>query len=126
MSVYNQKLIDFIKNPGIGIVISGTVAIIVSAVILLTGAAIAYALFKKLHAESKIDLSYSDNLTADLVRYLPPQVYEQLKKENAANEKKANDAIKNASGKSLITTAKYLAVGFLGFWAIDKFLQNRK
>lgn len=126
MSVYNQKLIDFIANPGIGIVISGTVALIVSGIILLTGAAIAYALFKKLNAESKVDMSYSDELTAELMRFLPPKVYEQLMKENAANEKKATEAINNASGKSFLTTAKYLAVGFLGFWAIDKFLQNRK
>lgn len=125
-SVYNQSLINFMNNPGIGIVISGTVAIIISIVLIAGTFAAAYALFKSLHAESVVDYKYSADLTAKLVKLLPPDVYKQLMSENEANLKAAQKAIDAASGKSIFTTLKYFAVGFAGFYLVDKFLATRK
>lgn len=124
-SVYKNALNTFMANPGIGLVITTTTAIIIGCIILATGAVAAYALFKKLHAESKADFQLSADLTADLMKYLPKETFNQLMAENKANARKAQEAIDNASGKSMFTTLKYLAVGFAGFYVVDNFLVNR-
>lgn len=121
LSVYNDKLISFMQNPGIGLVISGTVAIVVSVVLMAGSFTAAYLLFKNLHSESKVDFTYSNDLTAKLVKFLPRDTYTQLMAENAANAKLAQKAIDQASGKGTFNTIKYLAVGYLGFFLIDKF-----
>jgi hypothetical protein len=126
MDTYNQTLVNFMNNPGIGFIISTTAAIIIIAVVAVVSAAIAYKLFKTLNAESKLDLKYSDSLTADLIKYLPPDVHEQLMAENEANQRKANDAINSASGKTLLKTASYLGAGFIGFYILDKFIIKTK
>jgi hypothetical protein len=126
MDTYNQTLVDFMNNPGIGFIISTTAAIIIIAVVAAVSAAIAYKLFKTLNAESKLDLRYSDSLTADLIKYLPPEVHQQLMEENAANLRKANEAISSASGKTLLKTASYLGAGFIGFYILDKFIIKTK
>lgn len=126
MDTYNQTLVNFMNNPGIGFIISTTAAIIIIAVVAVVSAAIAYKLFKTLNAESKLDLKYSDSLTADLIKYLPPEVHEQLMAENEANQRKANDAINSASGKTLLKTASYLGAGFIGFYILDKFIIKTK
>ena len=125
-SVYNNSLIKFMQTPGIGLVITTTVALIVIGVIIATTSALVYVLVKNQHTEAKKDVEYSDDLMTNLRKFLPPKVFDQLMKENAANAKQFNKATDAASGKSLLNTAKYLAVGFLGFSLIDKFLINRK
>lgn len=123
-SIYNQGLVDFMNNPGIGFVISTTAAIIITCVIIAATAVSAWALFKTLHAESKSDFQLSNELTADLIKYLPPEVYQQLLKENAANAAKAQQAIDSASGKQWINIIKYGAIGFGVIWAWEKLQQN--
>jgi hypothetical protein len=124
-SVYNQSLVTFMETPQIGII--PVIYIIVVAVILIASTAVTtWAIFKSLHAESKADFSLSSDLTAQLVKYLPADTYKQLMAENAANQKKAQEAIDAASGKSLMNTIKYIGAGLIGFWAIDKFLLSRK
>lgn len=125
-SLYNQSMINFMNNPGIGFVISTTVAIIVTCILIAATAATAWALFKSMHTESKVDFNYSNNLLADLAHYLPPETFKKLMSENAANKKKADAAISAASGGGVVSTLKYLAIGYLGFTMIDKFLQKRK
>ena len=124
-SLYNQSIINFMGNPGIGFVISTTVAIIVTCVIIAASAAIAWTLFKSMHTESKVDFSYSNDLLAELAKNLPPEVFKKLMDENAANKKKADDAIAASSTGGVMSTLKYLAIGYLGFTVIDKFLQKR-
>jgi len=123
-SIYNQGLVDFMNNPGIGFVISTTAAIIITCVIIAATAAAAWTLFKTMHAESKSDFKLSSELTADLIKYLPPEVYQQLVKENAANAAKAQDAIDKASGKQWINIIKYGAIGYGVIWAWEKLQQN--
>lgn len=125
-SRYNDVLKKYLNSGGsIGLVITSTVAIVASIIILAGTFAAAYALFKSLHSESKIDYKYSNDLTAKLIKLLPKDTYEQLMRENAANVKQANKAIANARGGGMMNTLKYVAVGLLSFYAIDKFLFNR-
>lgn len=124
-SLYNQSIINFMGNPGIGFVVTTTVAIIVICVIIAASAGIAWTLFKSMHTESKVDFSYSNDLLAELAKYLPPETFKKLMAENAANKKKADDAIAASSTGGVLSTLKYLAIGYLGFTVIDKFLQKR-
>lgn len=124
-SLYNQSLIRFMNDPGIGVVITGTVAIVISVVIAVLSAVAAYTLFKSLHAESKTDFKYSDDLTAELLKYLPPETFHKLVNENEANAKAAQRAIDQASGKGTLNTIKYLAIGYLGFFLIDKYFTKK-
>lgn len=125
VGLYNDVLASFMKSPGLGLVISGSLAIVISVVVIAGTFAAAYALFKSLHAESKIDYQYSAELTADLIKLLPPDVYKQLMDENEANAKLANKAIDKASGKSTMKTLTYVVAGFAGFYLIDRFLSTR-
>lgn len=126
-NVYNDALVNFMQNPGIsGIgVIPVLVYVVVSAIVLAATAYLAIDVYKQLHTEAKADFAYSNDLTAQLVKFLPPDTYKQLLAENAANAKKAQDAIDAASGKSLMNTLKYVGVGILSVWAFDKFIINR-
>ena len=99
---YGQTLSNFMADPGIGAI---------------------YLLFRGDHSQSKTDIIYSKDLTATLLKKLTPEEYQQLITENQDNAQKIADA---ASGNSLLNTAKYLGIGFLGFTLIDKFLQSRQ
>jgi len=126
LGVYNKSLETFMNNPGIGFVISGTAAIIIVAIVILVSAAVAWKVFKALHAESKIDYKLSTDLTADLIKYLPKEVFDQLMKENEANAKKAQEALDNASGGSFLKNLKYASLGFGGFIIVDRFFLKNK
>ena len=126
-NTYNDALVSFMQNPGssgIGI-IPVLVYVVVSAIVLAATAYLAIDVYKQLHAEAKADFGFSNDLTAQLVKFLPPDTYKQLLAENAANAKKAQDAIDAASGKSFMNTLKYIGVGILSVWAFDKFIINR-
>ena len=119
---YSQQLSDFMKDPGIGIA-PVVIYIVVSVVFGIMLSGIIYLLFKSDHSQSKLDITYSKDLTATLLKKLTPEEYQQLITENKENAQKIADA---ASGNSFLNTAKYLAVGYLGFTVIDKFIQSRQ
>jgi hypothetical protein len=123
-SVYNQHLIDFMNNPGVGKigVIPIIVYVVVSAIVLAATSYIAINVYKSMHAEAKADFNYSNDLTAQLVKFLPTETYKQLMAENAANAQKAQDAINAASGGGLMNTLKYAAIGLGVFWVFDRFI----
>lgn len=126
LSAYNQALVTFMNNPGIGFVISTTAVIIILAVVSAASAAIAYGIFKAMQKEAKADFSLSSDLTADLIKYLPREVYEQLMKENAENAKIANKAINDASNGGIMKTLKTGGLILAGVWIADKFIFNRR
>lgn len=126
LSAYNQALVTFMNNPGIGFVISGTAIIIILAVVAAASAAIAYAVFKKMNAEAKADYAFSNDLTAQLLKYLPKDVYDKLMKENAANQAAAQDAIDNAKGGGIFTALKTGGLILLGVYLADKFIFNQQ
>lgn len=120
-SVYNKALVTFMNNPGIGLA-PVVIYIIVLGVVALGSALAAYGLFKKLHTSAKIDMKYSDNLTADLVRYLPEEVYTELMAENKANVKQWQKAVNAAGSRGWLSVLKYGAIGFGSIYLIDKFI----
>ena len=118
---YGQTLSNFMADPGIGAI--PIIYIVVSVVFGIVVSGIIYLLFRGDHSQSKTDIIYSKDLTATLLKKLTPEEYQQLITENQDNAQKIADA---ASGNSLLNTAKYLGIGFLGFTLIDKFLQSRQ
>lgn len=126
-SVYNQALTDFMNNPQIGVFVVDDIVVIIVAAVILAG--VSYAsieIYKSMHTEAKADFTYSNDLTAQLVKFLPPETYQELMNENAANAKKANDAIAAAGGGSILNTLKYAAIGLGIFYIADKFILNKK
>jgi hypothetical protein len=123
--VYNDELTAFMANPGIGI-IPLIYVIVIAAIAVAATATSAIMIYKALHTEAKADFAYSNDLTAQLVKFLPPETYKQLLSENKANAKKAQDAIDAASGKSLFNTIKTIGIGVGAIWLFDKFMSSRK
>ncbi|MFT3753685.1 MAG: hypothetical protein QM800_12705 [Paludibacter sp.] len=119
---YTTDLQEFMNNPGIGIA-PVVAAIVVYVVVPVLLSAIIYLIFRETHKESTNNVVYSKKLTNVLLSKLTPEEYEQLLAENQEN---ADRIKKAASGGSLIATAKYLAIGYLGFRVIDNFLQSRR
>jgi len=126
LSAYNQALVNFMNAPGVGFVISTTAVIIILAVVAAASAAIAYTVFKKMHAEAKADFGLSNELTSELIKYLPAPVYEQLMKENAANQRAAQEAIDNAKGGGIMAAVKTGGLVLLGVYLADKFIFNQR
>ena len=125
-SGYNQTLVDFMNNPGIGFVLTTTAIIIIVGIVIAATATTAILIYQKLNAEAKADFNYSNDLTAQLVKFLPPETYKQLMAENEANAKKANDAINAASGSGILNTVKYIGIGLGAVWLYDKFINKNK
>jgi hypothetical protein len=121
-SKYSDQLTSFMNDPGIGVA-PVVIYIIVSVVITLLSTAVLYMIFSKSFNESKSDIVYSKDLTATLLKKLTPQEYQLLLAENKENAERIAAA---ASGNSLLNTVKYLAIGFLGYTLLDKFIQSRK
>lgn len=126
LNKYNQALVTFMNNPNIGFVISGTAIIIILAVVSALTVTVAYTLFQKMNVQAKADFKFSNSLTADLIKFLPPAVYEQLMKENAANQAAAQDAIDKAKGSGIMGTIKTGALILAGVWIADKFIFNNR
>lgn len=122
---YGNVLDDFMQNPGIGLIFTGTATIIIIGVIALATIATTIAVLKLSQKSGHVDLKYSNDLMAALIKYLPKQYFNQLMSENEGFVKIANKAIGSASGSSFMTNLKYLAFGFLGLLAVDKFVLNR-
>lgn len=126
LNKYNQALVNFMNNPGVGFVISTTAVIIILAVVSALSVTVAYTVFKKMNTQAKADFKFSNSLTADLIKYLPAPVYEQLMKENAANQAAAQDAIDKAKGGGIFTAVKTGGLILLGVWVADKFIFNNR
>jgi len=108
-----QKMWDNNYNK-IGIIITTTVLIISAIVVIAMLSGIIWLLYQKYHPESKVDLKYSDDLTADLLKYLPKDVYDRLMKENKKFQDIANRAIQNQAGLGTIKTIGIAALALIG------------
>jgi predicted PurR-regulated permease PerM len=94
--------------PQIGAV-STTFAVIASVVIVSLLVLVAILLYQKYNPPSKVDFVYTNDLQADLVKYLPKDVYNRLMKENKQFQTAANSAIQNTAGLGTIKTIGYVA-----------------
>lgn len=68
-SVWENHLISFMRNPGIGVVISTTTAIIIAAVVAAAAATAAYYAFKAAYAESVQDVKLSNAMLETFAKY---------------------------------------------------------
>lgn len=105
----------------------GTGGIIVALIFLASLGLTIWLLCMKYNPSTKVAFKYSNDLTAELIRYLPKDVYNQLMKENAKFERIANETIQNTAGLGTIKTIALLAGGFiLTKFIIDNYNINRK
>ena len=114
-------LTDFMANGKIGVAISGTAVIVVSAIVIASMAAAAYFAYLAYYNESMDDVEYSDELTAILSSKLTADEFAQLKSETAGIVTKAR--LKSSLG-TFSTLFNVAAWGFLGY-AIYKFVSPK-
>lgn len=82
-SEFSSELESFMSNPGIGVVISSTAILIISATVVASLSTAAYFAYKAYYEESKNDVKYSKQLTQTLQNKLTEQEYQQLLQETA-------------------------------------------
>lgn len=82
-SEFGSELQSFMKNPGIGVVLSTTAIICISAVVVASLSTAAYFAYKAYYDESAQDVKYSKQLTETLQAKLTEEEYQQLLQESA-------------------------------------------
>ena len=104
-----------------------TGGIIIALIFLASLGLTIWLLCLKYNPSTKVAFRYSNELTRELLKYLPEDVYNQLVKENAKFERIANETIQNTAGLGTIKTIALLAGGFiLTKFIIDNYNVNRK
>lgn len=103
---------DFMANPKIGVVLSGTATIVISAVVIASMSVAAYFAYVAYYKESMDDVKYSDELTAILANKLTAEEFQQLKEETAGIVTKAR--LKSSIG-SFGSILKWAAYGFAAY-----------
>lgn len=102
---YLQQFMNRRNGNGVGIVLSTTAIIIISAVVVASLATAAYYAYKSFAEESEKDVKFSDDLTRTLMAKLTPEEYTQLQQETKGIVTKAR--LKERLG----TSSKYLVMG---------------
>lgn len=82
-SEFSSELEAFMKNPGIGVVVSSTAVLIISAIVVASLSTAAYFAYQAYYKESVQDVKYSRELTESLKNKLTEEEYQQLLKETA-------------------------------------------
>lgn len=118
------SLQSFMNNQeGVGIVITGTAVIVISAIVITALATAAYYAYKAMAAEAEQDVQFSDKLTKTLVSKLSASEYQQLLQETKGI------VTKNSILQRIKNNYQWLAVaalvGFAG-WGTYKILQQAK
>lgn len=110
----------------VGLVWNAT-TIIIAVSLLASFTTAIWLLVQKFNPQSKVALKYSNELTADLIKYLPKDVYNRLIKENNRFERIANNAIANTAG---LGTIKTLGLGlialFVGKYIVENYNVDKK
>lgn len=110
-SSYLKKFMD--DGGKVGLVLSGTATIVVSAIVLSSVGAAAYFAYQAYYAESMEDVKYSDELTATLASKLTAEEFKQLKEETAGIVTKARITSSLGIFGNLF---KYAAFGVAGYF----------
>lgn len=103
---------DFMANPKIGVVLSGTATIVISAIVIASMSVAAYFAYVAYYKESMDDVKYSDELTAILADKLTPEELQMLKDETAGIVTKARLTSSVGSFGNLL---KWAAYGFAAY-----------
>lgn len=105
--VYLQSYLEEAQS-GIGLVVSTTAMLVISAVVIASLSTAAYFAYKAMAKESEDDVVFSDELTKSLVEKLTPEEFEQLRKETAGIVTQSKIQAKLGSYGTMI---KYVAIG---------------
>ena len=111
---------------GIGVVVSTTVIIVISAVVLASAVTAVYFAFKAYAAESVQDVKFSKQLTKTLTSKLTAEEWEQLKQETSGYLTKTvamNNIFSKLSGNVTGLAIAGLIVGSI--WAYNKFFKKK-
>lgn len=102
-------------------------AIIIGTLFLASAVSTVWLLCLRYNPPAKVALQYSDKLTADLLKYLPEDVYKKLMRENKTFEITANRVISNTAGLGTVKTVALVAGGFLlTKFIIDNYSVSKK
>ncbi|MCM1070001.1 MAG: hypothetical protein NC346_09025 [Prevotella sp.] len=109
---YLQNFMNSSGNGSVGLVLSTTAVIVISAFVVASIATAAYYAFKAYAAESAQDVKFSDELTKTLMEKLTPEEYKQLEQETKGIVTKARlkERLKS-SAKTILLTIAACAVG---------------
>lgn len=121
---FGDYLSDFMRNynVGVGLVLSTTAIIVISAVVVASLSTAAYFAYKYMASESEKDVKFSDELTKTLTSKLTAGEYEQLKEETAGIVTKA----KIRQQLSNLGWGARIAIAAVAGYAIYRFIMNRK
>ena len=111
------RLENIVNNNKVGVVVSTSAMIVISAVVIASVSAAAYFAYMAFANESEEDVKYSDELTAKLVSKLTPEELEQLYKETEGIVTKARLKEKFGTIAGVGSTLLWLlAGGALIYW----------
>ena len=117
-----DSLNSFMTTGGVGVVITTTAVIVISAIVLASLGTAAYFAYKWMASESEKDVKFSKELTRTLTTKLTAEEYQQLKEETAGIVTRA----KLVSSISTIgTIGKVALIGTAG-WLIYSYIRNRR
>ena len=106
---------EFMANGKVGIVVSQTAIIVVSAVVLASVSASAYFAYKAYYNESMDDIKYSNELTNTLLSKLTDEEYAQLKAETAGIVTKARLKSSFGSAYTVVKVALFALLGYMAY-----------
>lgn len=111
---YLKQVMNRWNNGEVGIVITTTALIIISAIVVASVATAAYFAFKSYAEESAEDVKFSDDLTKTLMTKLTPEEYDQVKQETKGIVTKARLKERlRSSSKYIMLGAAAIVVGLL-------------
>lgn len=108
------------ESGRIGVVISTTAMLVISAIVVVSLATSVYFAMKAWAKESESDVKFSDELTKTLLDKLSPEEYEQLRKETAGLITKAKLKSKLQAGGTLFKWVMLAVAGGFVFANRDK------
>lgn len=110
---------SFMQTGGVGVVISGTAVIVITAIVIASLSTAAYFAYKYLFEESADDVKYSEQLTKTLLAKLTPEEYDQLLRETQGivTKTKIKQMI-SGSGNLL----KWALIGTAAYMIYDKYI----
>ena len=117
----------FMKNGGkVGVVLSTTAVIVISAVVVASLSAAAYFAYQAFYNESEDDVKYSEELTQTLMAKLTPEEWEQLKNETQGIVTKARIKQSLGTSSSIIGIIGWGFAAFAAYKFIMPFFEKNK
>lgn len=113
-------LTQFMQN-GIGLVLSTTAVIAITAVVVSSLATAAYFAYKAYAAEASADVKFSNELTETLLSRLTDEEYNQLMNETKGLVTKASLKARFSTGWNIAKVALWGVAIFAGIWAFKQY-----